>query len=97
MSENKPKFTPGPWHIYEPPEDEDPRDYWLTIADKQDEDVCKVCSETKGMMDDVLNAIIIKECPNMYALLIELRDNYVQNPNGIRKINEQLAKCRGTK
>ncbi len=31
----------------------------------------------------------------MYALLIDLRDNYVQNPNGIRKIEEQLARCRG--
>lgn len=97
---DEPKFTPGPWRkkgkrvFWTKPEPELPKDTLLNglIA------ICASAEDDPEADEEARdNAKLIAAAPEMYALLIELRDNYVQNPNGIRRINKQLAKCRGEK
>lgn len=96
MIDNEPKFTPEPWTVLYEGSDmsiEPGIAYWS----KHD-----IMGRTEDEIDGKwriiqANAALIAAAPEMYALLDELRDNYVQNPNGIRKINKQLAKCRGEK
>lgn len=101
------RHAPAPWHIEqgETSVHSHGNEYVADIpivVDADGEEICIVSPQEKfndkwemyGFDTSRCEAValMIEAIPDMVSLLKELRDDYVQNPNGVRKINELLTR-----
>jgi hypothetical protein len=87
---SEPKFSPGPWTT-------SGEDKAILVADARGRYVGEVHDDDPPGSGEP-NAALIKEAPNLYALLAELIDIEGPQPGHVmwyRKVQAALAKARG--
>lgn len=93
MSENKTKFTPGPWYI-KPREGSFTRTTILDNPNGAYNPRHVIAQVSRGNGREDANAALIAAAPEMYDLLFELLGGSI-NPMLYLRITDLLAKARG--
>ena len=91
MSEDKPKFTPGPWYVYDTRERaEHAYDYYITAGQYF---VAAVSPDSLNIQE--ANANLIAAAPEMYEMLERLQKGHKKGNATWQLIERVLAKARG--
>ena len=87
----KPKFTPGPWYVYDTRERaEHAYDYYITAGQYF---VAAVSPNSLNIQE--ANANLIAAAPEMYAMLADIAEQKITGLSMYAAINKLLAKARG--